>query len=107
MPSEILPAILGCHQEFLLDMMGRRGAFGLEWQFGMTDDPVDGFRFFDKRDDRHFAAAGGKQKRVYFIHLADHLCPIFGREMILLFMTAAKCPFPLLFVHHGLSAVIR
>ena len=29
----------------------------------MTDDPVDGFRFFDERDDQNFAAAGRTIKR--------------------------------------------
>ena len=44
----------------------------------MADDPVDGFRFFDKRDNGHFASTGGAQQRVNFIDLADHICPAFG-----------------------------
>jgi len=32
-PSEILPTLLGCHQELLLDMMWRRWPFGFKGQF--------------------------------------------------------------------------
>jgi hypothetical protein len=44
---KILSILLGCHQEMLLNLMRRRRPFGLECQLEMTDDSVDGFRFFD------------------------------------------------------------
>jgi hypothetical protein len=37
------PTLLGCYQEFLLDIMKRRRPFGFKDQFEMTDDPVDNF----------------------------------------------------------------
>ena len=39
-------------------MMRRRRPFGLKGQLEMADDPVDGFRLIDKRDDSHPAATG-------------------------------------------------
>jgi hypothetical protein len=53
---KIFPHLLGCRKELLLDMMRRRRPFGFKSQLEMADDPVDGFRFFDKRDDAHPAA---------------------------------------------------
>jgi hypothetical protein len=58
-PSEILPTLLGCHQEFLMGHMGWWRPFGLEAELEMADDPVDGLSFFDKRDDSHLATTCG------------------------------------------------
>ena len=36
--SEIFSDLFGCHQQLLLDITGRRRAFGVKSQFEMTDD---------------------------------------------------------------------
>jgi len=48
---KIFSFILGYHQEILLNNMRRRWPFGFKGQLEMADYPVDGFWFFDKRDD--------------------------------------------------------
>jgi hypothetical protein len=67
------PMLLGCHQDFLLDMMGRRWAFNLEGQFEMAEDPVDGLRFFDKRDDSHLVSTRRTDQWIPLVDLTDHL----------------------------------
>ena len=63
--SKIFPALLGCYQQFLLDMMRRRWPFGLERQLEMTDDPVDCLLFFDKRDDSHLTTTCGATQGIH------------------------------------------
>jgi hypothetical protein len=67
----------------LLNNTRRRRPYGLECQLEMTDDSVDGFRFFNKRDEAHLASAGWSQKGINFINLGDHLCPAFDRHVSL------------------------
>jgi len=38
-PSEILPSLLGCRQEFVLDIMRRGRPFGHKAKFEMADNP--------------------------------------------------------------------
>ncbi|MBN2435634.1 MAG: hypothetical protein JXK07_10255, partial [Spirochaetes bacterium] len=56
--SEIFLPLPGCHLDFRLDMTWWKRPFRFECQLEMADDPVDGFRFFDKRNDPHPAARG-------------------------------------------------
>ena len=74
---KIYPTLLGCHQDFLLDMMGRRWAFGLESQFEMAEDPVDGLRFFDRRDDSHLVSTRRTYQWIHLVDITDHLGPSF------------------------------
>jgi hypothetical protein len=69
MPSEILPTLLSCHKEFVLDIMRRRWPFGFKGQLEMAHDPVDGFRFFDKRDDLHLTSARRAHQGVELVDL--------------------------------------
>jgi len=62
-------------------MMMRRRPFGFEGQFEMTDDPVDGLRLLDKRDDSHPAATRRTDQWIHLINLADHPGPAFGERV--------------------------
>jgi hypothetical protein len=79
-PSEILPFFLGCHKKSLL--MRLRRPFGFKGQLEMPDYPVDFLGLLYKRDNRNLASTCRATQRIHFIHLADHLCPTFGRETI-------------------------
>ena len=60
--AEVLASLLDCHQEFLLDDLGRRRALGSEGELEVADDFVDDLRVFDEGDDAHLAAAEGTER---------------------------------------------
>ncbi len=55
--SEILPPLLSCQQEFLLDNLWWRRALGMKRKFEVADDPIDNFVVFDKGDNFHLSTA--------------------------------------------------
>jgi hypothetical protein len=50
------------------------------------DDPVHCGIIGDESDHSHLATACRTYERINFIDLADHLCPAFGRDMMVLFL---------------------
>jgi len=72
-PSEIVPHLLCRHQEFLLEISGRRRTFSFKGQFEGSDDAVDDIRFYDKRDNSHLTFTGRTTKKIHLVDLADHL----------------------------------
>ena len=68
-----------------VDEFRGRWSFSLEVELEMAEDPVNGLRLFDKRDDSHLASRYRTKQRVNLIYFSDHLGPASGREMILPF----------------------
>ena len=77
----MLSALFGRHQEFLLDDLRRRRAFGLESKFELSDDPVQCGIIGDEGDHSHLCTACRTEEGVYFIDFADHLGPASGRDI--------------------------
>ena len=65
--SEILPPLLGCHQELLLENTRRRWPCSLETELEMTDDS-------------HLASTYRTDQWIHLVDLADHLGPAFGGQ---------------------------
>jgi hypothetical protein len=60
--SEILPSLLGGHQEFLLVKLRRRRSLSMKAKLEVGDDS-------------HPAATCGAKQRIHFVDLADHPDP--------------------------------
>ena len=53
MRSEILPPLLCCHQQFLLEDLRGRWSFSMKGEHEVSDDLINDFMILNKGDNRH------------------------------------------------------
>ena len=75
--SEIFPTLIGCNQNFLLDIRRRRWPLGMKAQLQMFDDLTNDLRIFNESDNEHLASTRRTDQWIHFLDLAEHLRPAF------------------------------